>query len=44
MKKLTYSIFKVVMEVDKAFQEMHDTAWPKALEYFKEVCERQEKI
>jgi hypothetical protein len=30
---------EVVMEVDEAFQEMFDTAWPKALEYFKEICE-----
>ena len=30
----------VVLEVDPVFQEMFDTAWPKALEYFKEVCER----
>jgi uncharacterized protein YndB with AHSA1/START domain len=31
---------EVVMTVDKAFQEMFDNAWPKALKYFKEVCER----
>lgn len=31
---------EIVMEVDEAFQEMFDTAWPKALAYFKEVCER----
>jgi hypothetical protein len=31
---------EVVMEVDQVFQEMFDKAWPKALEYFKEVCER----
>lgn len=29
----------IVMTVDEAFQEMFDTAWPKALHYFKEVCE-----
>lgn len=31
---------EIVMTVDKAFQEMFDTAWPKALKYFKEVCEK----
>jgi hypothetical protein len=31
---------EVVLEVDPVFQEMFDKAWPKALEYFKEVCER----
>jgi hypothetical protein len=30
---------EVVMEVDEVFQEMFDGAWPKALQYFKEVCE-----
>lgn len=30
---------EIVMTVDEAFQEMFDTAWPKALNYFKEVCE-----
>ena len=30
---------EVVMEVDEVFQKMFDKAWPKALEYFKEVCE-----
>lgn len=32
--------FEVVMVVDGAFQEMFDETWPKALQYFKEVCER----
>lgn len=31
---------KIVMTVDIAFKEMFDNAWPKALQYFKEVCER----
>jgi uncharacterized protein YndB with AHSA1/START domain len=31
---------EVVMQVDPVFQEMFDNAWPKALAYFKQVCER----
>ncbi|WP_422082119.1 SRPBCC family protein [Ulvibacterium sp.] len=31
--------FEIVMTVDEAFREMFDNAWPKALDYFKEVCE-----
>ena len=34
---------KIVMTVDIAFKEMFDNAWPKALQYFKEVCERWEQ-
>jgi hypothetical protein len=30
---------EIVMEVDDAFQKMFDAAWPKALLYFKEICE-----
>lgn len=30
---------QVVMSTDPAFQEMFDETWPKALKYFKEVCE-----
>ena len=30
---------EIVMTVDKVFQEMFDTTWPKALQYFREVCE-----
>ncbi len=30
---------EVEMIVDEAFQEMFDNAWPKALEYFKSICE-----
>nr|WP_299342396.1 hypothetical protein [Allomuricauda sp.] len=30
---------EIVMTVDEAFQDMFDTTWPKALNYFKEVCE-----
>nr|MBI1230221.1 hypothetical protein [Cytophagales bacterium] len=30
---------EIIMTVDKVFQEMFDNAWPKALRYFKEVCE-----
>ena len=30
---------RIVMTVDEAFQEMFDNAWPKALHYFKEVCQ-----
>ncbi|MEM9674716.1 MAG: hypothetical protein ACFB15_04525 [Cyclobacteriaceae bacterium] len=30
---------EIIMTVDEAFQDMFDKAWPKALEYFKEVCE-----
>ncbi len=33
------TMFEVVMTLDEAFQEMFDGAWPKALQYFKEVCE-----
>lgn len=32
--------FEVVMNVDEAFQEMSDGAWPNALELFKEICEK----
>lgn len=31
---------EVVMTLDEAFQEMSDGAWPKALELFKEICEK----
>jgi len=30
---------KVIMTVDEAFQPMFDGAWPKALGYFKDICE-----
>ena len=30
---------EIVLQVDEAFQEMFDGTWPKALEYFKEICE-----
>ncbi|MEM7550318.1 MAG: SRPBCC domain-containing protein [Bacteroidota bacterium] len=30
---------EITMTVDASFQEMFDNAWPKALKYFKEVCE-----
>lgn len=30
---------EIIMTVDEAFQEMFDNSWPKALNYFKEVCE-----
>ena len=30
---------EVMMTVDEAFQEMFDETWPKALQYFKEICE-----
>lgn len=35
----TKTKLEIVMTVDEAFQEMFDTAWPKALQYFKEACE-----
>ena len=31
---------EVVMTTDEFFQPMFDAGWPKALKYFKEVCER----
>ncbi|WP_452223560.1 hypothetical protein [Lacinutrix chionoecetis] len=31
---------EIVMTVDESFQDMFDTTWPKALQYFKEVCEK----
>lgn len=31
---------EIVMTLDEVFQEMFDGAWPKALQYLKEVCER----
>lgn len=31
---------EIVMTCDEAFQSMFDNAWPKALAYFKEVCEK----
>jgi uncharacterized protein YndB with AHSA1/START domain len=31
---------EIIMTVDKAFQEMFDTTWPKALKYFKVACEK----
>lgn len=31
---------EIVMVTDETFQKMFDDAWPKALHYFKEVCER----
>ena len=30
---------EIVLQVDEAFQEMFDGTWPKALQYFKEICE-----
>lgn len=36
----TGTTLEVVMTVDEAFQEMFDSAWPHALQLFKEVCER----
>ena len=30
---------EIIMTVDESFQEMFDNAWPKALKYFKGVCE-----
>lgn len=30
---------EIKMTVDKVFKPMFDTSWPKALQYFKEVCE-----
>ncbi len=30
---------EIVMTVNEVFQEMLDGTWPKALQYFKEVCE-----
>lgn len=38
------TMLEIIMKVDEAFQEIFNTAWPKTLEYFKEVCERQKKI
>lgn len=34
------TILTVIMQTDASFQQMFDGAWPKALAYFKEVCER----
>jgi len=31
---------EITMTVDESFQKMFDDAWPKALGYFKEVCEK----
>lgn len=31
---------EIVMTVDEAFQKMFDGTWPKALQFFKEVCEK----
>lgn len=31
---------EIVIVTDAAFQEMFDGTWPKALEFFKEICER----
>ena len=30
---------KMVLTVDEVFQQMYDDTWPKALQFFKEVCE-----
>lgn len=34
------TLVEVNMTVDEAFQEMFDGTWPKALGFFKEVCEK----
>ena len=34
---------EIVMTVDEAFKQMFDNGWPKALEYFKAVCENYTK-
>lgn len=31
---------EIVMTVDQTFKEMFDNGWPKALKYFKDVCEK----
>lgn len=31
---------EIVLQMDEAFQEMMDGAWPKALQYLKDLCER----
>ncbi|NJN27477.1 MAG: hypothetical protein HC819_16640 [Cyclobacteriaceae bacterium] len=35
----TITKLEIIMTVDESFQQMFDTSWPKALGYFKEVCE-----
>ncbi len=37
----TVTKLEIVMTVDEAFQKMFDGTWPKALEYFKKVCESE---